>query len=264
MGKASRRRNTPAAGVPTDITKHLVDAQAMHITNPDTFEVPDAAKLAEPQAGWMAKICDHEQRFWTQVVSADDAFITATVENHTGREGRGYGADQLIKYERRHVYVLHTPKENQKYSAQQLIQMLGDKFPNPTAEQQDLRALSGYIKTHWEELGDMFEQGADTAMEALIMPVNHEKVLAHFRTTPGLMERAGLDTARLGIEPGLASWTGLYDNAIGLAHIQSRADVAKLAGAGGSEPRPDLIDRLYDAPCNLVVAEQLACMAFDA
>tara|TARA_X000000368_G_scaffold366883_1_gene313919 strand:- start:78 stop:770 length:693 start_codon:yes stop_codon:yes gene_type:complete len=226
---------------PTDICEHLVDAQQMHVENPASFEVPDAAKLARPQAGWTAKICDHEQRFWTEVVSADDAFITAKVDNHTGCEDRGYGIDQLIKYERRHVYILNTPKEQAQHTLHSLISM--GRLPQPTPQQQELRAMYTYVPKHWAKHRDPFGQGVRKAHKALSQPADHAKILAHFCATPGLLEAAGLDA-----------------NDIGIAHVQSHQEIA--ANVGDS-PDSEAVDAAYHRLANLGVQRKLVCLAFN-
>ena len=226
---------------PTDICKHLVDAQRMHVENPVSFEVPDAAKLAHPQAGWTAKICDHEQRFWTEVVSADDAFITAKVANHTGREDRGYGVDQLVKYERRHIYLLNTPREAAQHTLHHLVTT--GLLPQPTPAQQELRAMCTYVPKHWTKHRDPFGQGVGKAHEALGRPADHAKILAHFCATPGLLEAAGLDR-----------------DDIGISHVQTHKEIA--ANVGDS-PDSEAVDAAYHMLCNLGVQRKLVCLAFN-
>ena len=62
---------------------------------------------------------------------------------------------------------------------------------------------------HWATNTDMFDQGVRTLDEALNLPVDHEKVLAHFRSR------------------ALLKKTGLNADDIGISHVLSHADIAK-------------------------------------
>ena len=101
------------------------------------------------------KICDNEQRFWTIVVSADATHITARVDNATGREDRGYGARQLVTYERRHAYLHHTPKEQAQDTIRNKL-MMGLLSPL-TRKQAELRKMPRMPALPKEP--DLFEQG---------------------------------------------------------------------------------------------------------
>ena len=222
-----------------DITEHLVDAQEMHRMYPQTFDVPSAEMLANVQPGWVAKICDDEQRFWTTVVSADDAFLTATVDNHTGREDRGYGADATVKFERRHVYILRTPKQD---AMQEHALSDGHRAaPRATPKQQALRAMVTYVPKHWKKDKDMFRQGARTAKEALGMPADPNKILAHFRSQPALLQRAGLRA-----------------DDIGIAYVASHDVIRREAGGGDCE---EAVDAAYHLLINMSVESTLVCTA---
>jgi len=233
--------STAATTRVTDICAHLIDAQQRHRDYPASFEVPDDAKLAHPQADWTAKICDGDQRFWTTVLSADDAFITARVSNLTGGEEHGYGVDQIVQYERRHVYVMNTPKEQARQDLHHEI--ASGQLPQPTPEQQALRAMCTYVPSHWKKHRDPFGQGARKAHEALGRPADHAKILAHFCATPGLLEAAGLNA-----------------DDIGIAHVQSHEEIAKEVG---DSPDSKAVDRVYHLLCNLGVQPTRMCLAFN-
>jgi hypothetical protein len=222
-----------------DLCPFLVDAQEMHRAHPDTFDVPPPEMLADPQPGWMAKICDNDQRFWTKIVSVDGARITATVDNATGCEDRGYGMGATVQYERRHIYVLQTPKQSAYYTLTHLMQT--GRLPQPTAKQQDLRAMIRYVPKHWEKDKDMFRQGARTPEEALGMPADPEKIVAHFRAQPELLQRAGLRA-----------------DDIGIAYVTSHAEIRRHAGPDATD---DAIDAMYHSLGNMSVQTTLFCTA---
>ena len=206
---------------------------------PQTFDVPSAEMLANVQPGWFAKICDGDQRFWTVVVSADDAFLTATVDNHTGRDDRGYGADATVKFERRHVYILRTPKQDAMQSMRFLMDI--GQLPRATPKQQALRAMVTYVPKHWKKDKDMFRQGARTAKEALGMPADPNKILAHFRSQPALLQRAGLRA-----------------DDIGIAYVASHDVIRREAGGGDCE---EAVDAAYHLLINMSVQSTLICTA---
>ena len=229
------------AAPPTDIAEYLVDAQELHRAHPETFDVPDGAKLANPKPGDTIKIGDGEQRFWTRVVSADATHITATVDNATGREDRGYGADQLVKYERRHAYIHNTPKEQAVSTLRNLIAM--GQMPQPTPKQQELRAMATYVAKRWPKHNDLFGQGASSIGQAMGMRADHDKILEHFRSYPKLLKAAGLEA----------------DN-IGISHVQSHEEIAD--GLGQSVDSA-MVDELYHMLHNLGVQPKIVCAAFN-
>ena len=87
-----------------------VDAQEMHRSHPATFHAPSAQQIREIEVGVAIKICNGEERFWTQVVSVKrkgkDPFrwlITAVVDNKLIGEV-DYDCGDLVQFEGRHVY----------------------------------------------------------------------------------------------------------------------------------------------------------------
>ena len=146
--------------------------------------------------------------------------------------------------ERRHAYVHHTPKEQALYNLQtSMVTGLGPGARKPTAEQQQLRSMVTYVNTHWRKHRDMFGQGVRKAQQALFMPAEHDKILEHFRTTPGLLVAAGLDA-----------------DDIGIAHVQSHAEIAANTG----EPvDSDTVVQLYHMLYNLGVQPKVVCLAFN-
>ena len=229
------------AAPPTDIAEYLMDAQEVHRAHPETFDVPDSAKLANPKPGDTIKIGDGEQRFWTRVVSADATHITATVDNATAREDRGYGQDQLVKYERRHAYIHNTPKEQAVSTLRNLIAM--GRMPQPTPKQQELRSMITYVAKRWPKHNDLFGQGASSVGEAMGMPADHDKILEHFRSYPKLLKAAGLEA---------------HD--IGISYVQSHEEIA----TGLGEPVDSAkVDELYHMLHNLGVQPKIVCEAFN-
>ena len=233
-----------ATGAVTDITEYLVDAQEQSRLYPDTFWAPDEAKLASAKPGDFMKICDNEQRFWTIVVSADATHITAKVDNATGREDRGYGANQLITYERRHAYIHHTPKEQAQDTIRNKLMM--GLMSLPTRKQVELRRMNSYVPKRWLKEPDLFEQGASSVEQALAMPADHNKILKHFRTYPKLLKAAGLKA-----------------DDIGISHVHSRKEIAANMFAMGEERDDAKVDRMYHVLHNLAVHDKLACEAFN-
>ena len=227
---------TPAST--THIGEFLVDAQEMHLQTPATFDAPTAAKMAAMQPGWLAKVCDGEQRFWTVVKVIDGDKVTAEVNNATGREDRGYGEDQLIVYEKRHMYLLHTPKENARCSFEMMYQL--GAIATPTKAQQEKRCLGRHLKKHWAASPDMFEQGAATLEEALMTPIDPEKVRAYF------------------CEPSRLKGTGLTADNFDVAYVMSREEL--VAKNVMSEPHAESAVKFA---ANGMIAPKLFCLAYN-
>jgi len=62
-----------------DIT--FIDAQAMAIRHPETFEAPSKEELDQIKSGDSVKVCVDRERFWTQVISVDKEIIEARIDN---------------------------------------------------------------------------------------------------------------------------------------------------------------------------------------
>lgn len=76
MKKRRRKRRAEEIVVHCPI---LVNAEAMHAQHPDTFSLPDDRNDLEP--GDMAKICCNGERFWVEVVYAEDGCYVGAVSN---------------------------------------------------------------------------------------------------------------------------------------------------------------------------------------
>ena len=120
--------------------------------------------------------------------------------------------------------------------------MMGLLSP-PTRKQAELRKMHTYVPKRWPKEPDLFEQGASTAEQALAMPVDHDKILKHFRTYPKLLKAAGLKA-----------------DDIGISHVHNRKELAVVTGQTLDDPK---IDQMYNMLRNLAVQDKLACEAFN-
>ena len=177
-------------------------------------------------------------------MQGNELHITAKVDNATGREDRGYGANQLITYERRHAYIHHTPKEQAQDTIRNKLMM--GLMSLPTRKQVELRRMNSYVPKRWPKEPDLFEQGASSVEQALAMPADHNKILKHFRTYPKLLKAAGLKA-----------------DDIGISHVHSRKEIAANMFAMGEERDDAKVDRMYHVLHNLAVHDKLACEAFN-
>lgn len=189
-----------------DVSQWMVDAQQMHRTYPDTFEVPTREELDGLTPGALVKICDNEQRFWTRVVTTEGEFIYATVENETGREDRGYGCDQKVRYEKRHV-LTYTNDKGMKARHVSMLLATG-QLKYPTEKQQKKRMIALYMVKHWATLGDMFGQGVGTLEEAMRTPLDFQRVVDHFEADPNRLRHTGIKVGDLAVMRVISNWMG--------------------------------------------------------
>ena len=87
----------------------FVDAQAMALLHPATFEAPDRAALAAIKPGYHIKVSTGDERFWVKVTevdkTGDDLAFSGVVDNDlicTGKHGLKLG--DLVRVSYRHVY----------------------------------------------------------------------------------------------------------------------------------------------------------------
>jgi hypothetical protein len=82
---------------------NLLDAVALHIAHPDTFEIPDDARLDRLQSDDWVKICRNNERFWVQISDCYGETITGTVKNELlCNDDLPVGTP--VMFDRRHVY----------------------------------------------------------------------------------------------------------------------------------------------------------------
>lgn len=90
----------------------FIDAQAMHLSHPDTFDAPEISELDKLKAQDLVKVCPDvdgaSERFWAQIESIDGETIIARVDNgliHT--EGHGLACNDLIEFEKKNIYEIY-------------------------------------------------------------------------------------------------------------------------------------------------------------
>lgn len=84
----------------------FIDAQEMAQKHPDTFEAPTSEELDQISVGSLVKICNDEERFWTEVTKIDGDKITANVDNQLLGD-YGYNLGDSIEFEKRHIYSIY-------------------------------------------------------------------------------------------------------------------------------------------------------------
>lgn len=83
----------------------LVDAQEMHLRQPDTFEVPSSERLALLKVGDQVKVCAAGERFWVLIQTVSGKEYTGSIRNHlvrTPTHGLVFG--DVIEFAQRHIY----------------------------------------------------------------------------------------------------------------------------------------------------------------
>jgi hypothetical protein len=88
------------------IADDLVDAQAMHLKYPDTFEVPSASELNRLKPGDSVKVCNGKERFWVKIKEiGDDTNLIVSVNNQLlWPIDYDYESDIIIK--KKHIYAI--------------------------------------------------------------------------------------------------------------------------------------------------------------
>ena len=86
----------------------FIDAQAMAKESSDTFFCPAPVALAALQVGDIVKVCTGDERFWTIIQAIDGKWISASIDNELlNTEQHGLHCDDLIRFERRHIYAIY-------------------------------------------------------------------------------------------------------------------------------------------------------------
>lgn len=95
----------------------FVDAEFMAKEHPDTFETPEEEVLSALVVGDVVKVCDGAERFWTVIKEIDfEGTITAEVNNTlVGEQPYNYG--DVVQFERRHIYEVHSKQDTELMGA---------------------------------------------------------------------------------------------------------------------------------------------------
>jgi hypothetical protein len=94
-----------------------IDAQAMAVEHPDTFNAPTREELDQVQKGHVVKICDAKERFWVKVKSRQGDLLVGLVNNEL-LNGQPYARlDTPISFELRHIYAIDSPNDIEAKSA---------------------------------------------------------------------------------------------------------------------------------------------------
>lgn len=90
----------------------FTDAQEMAIKHPETFEAPSKKELESLKPGSYVKVSVMSERFWCEIISIDGENIVARVDNDlVCTDEHGISCDDIIKFEKRNIYNIDTPKK---------------------------------------------------------------------------------------------------------------------------------------------------------
>jgi len=124
-------------------TDDWVDAQQMAKENPETFEAPTEEELEAIEVGWTVKVCNGQERFWTEVVEKGDGYLLVKVDNMLVYR-RGYNLGDILKIENRNIYEIHSRDDLNEQI--QRMRMILDK-----SENKELAQLEDCIKNMFEK-----------------------------------------------------------------------------------------------------------------
>ena len=79
-----------------------VDAQAMAVKHPKTFEVPSTEELASIEPGCFVKVCTGRERFWVLVTKIRGNIVTGKVDNKLFTVPLRLG--QSISFDKKNIY----------------------------------------------------------------------------------------------------------------------------------------------------------------
>lgn len=79
----------------------FVDAQAMRIEHPETFEAPSKEDLENIAAGDLVKVCVNDERFWTHVTDLKGEMVTGRVDNDLLQQGIKY--NDIIEFPKNYI-----------------------------------------------------------------------------------------------------------------------------------------------------------------
>lgn len=86
----------------------FIDAQQMHIDNPDTFWAPSQEELDALQGGHYVKICENQERFWVELEEVDGDKLTGRVDNDLVNS-HSFKYNDKISFEKKNVMGMTTP-----------------------------------------------------------------------------------------------------------------------------------------------------------
>jgi hypothetical protein len=88
--------------------EEYLDAQEQAAKTPETFYAPSAEELGALGAGSLVKVCTGAERFWTIIETLEGDTITAKIDNELTRTDiHGLKCDDLIQFEKRHIYQIY-------------------------------------------------------------------------------------------------------------------------------------------------------------
>ena len=207
------------------ISESLIDAQEMSRRNPDTFGAPAVTELEVLAPGYLVKVCNGNERFWTEVKHMDGEKIYATVGNDTEQFPHGL----CVQFEKRHAYTFTTKDDMRKQAI--MLQLQAGLIPTPTKSQQKARCVFRAMKKHG--LFDIFDTGKATLAEQAMTPLDLDAVVAWFVADPKKRLKG----------------TGLKASDVAVIHVKSIAE--------GFPPE------IYDAAPNLVLAHKDIAFVFE-
>lgn len=108
-----------------------VDAQEKHRQHPDTFDVPSEEELAKIDVGFTVKVCNGQERFWTEVVELLEDGLLVRVDNNLVND-RGYNFGDILRIEKKHIYEIHTKMDIQELK-EKMKAILDEKMKNMVA-----------------------------------------------------------------------------------------------------------------------------------
>lgn len=60
----------------------FVDAQAMRLLYPETYEAPNTEDLRSAYPGNLVNVCANNENFWVKIISNDNGLITGKINNN--------------------------------------------------------------------------------------------------------------------------------------------------------------------------------------
>ena len=177
----------------TAISEDLGDAQWMSREHPNTFWAPTVTELDVLAPGYLVKVCNGPERFWTEVKHVEGAKIYAIVKNDT--EQFPYGL--RVQFEKRHAYTFTTQDGMRKLERDLIImQLKAGLVPMPTAPQQKARSVFLAMKKHG---GDIFGTDKATLAEQAMTPLDLNAVVAWFVADPKRLKGTGLKASDVAV-----------------------------------------------------------------
>jgi len=83
-----------------------VDAQELHRSYPDKFDVPNNNELDELKTGNLVKICNGKERFWVELKEINDSYLIGRIDNELCT-GINYDKNSIIMFEKKNIYSIY-------------------------------------------------------------------------------------------------------------------------------------------------------------